>query len=426
MNRNCKKVKAIIICLCIVLLSSCTARITPVLTNAPPSVTPFPLPTKTVIPSVEIQPSLTPTDALKPTLPIIWTSTPFPINQGPIMPTRSIDLTFVDNLHGWLIGESYVANSRYLALASTIDGGKTWQALSMPSDMVYVWDAPIKIIFTNQYDGWFLNSNLYSTHDGGKTWQEVHPKGLIIGMNKAADGSVWALEEDTCKCKWSLWTAKTADYAGWQLITSNFPVEILKGVVIYLASPQYIWIFYWSIKGDRNFSNLLLSRDSGRHWEELQSPCNDYPTYQGNLVVVDKDHLWLGCGWPAGLGSGSKFVFSSSDGGKSWVIKGKGALPPNKDNTLSTIGYFGQIDALSSTFAYMKWYRTISIMITTDGGNSWVTSRLPCSIEFDRILFVDPLHGWAYDQTCINRTNDGGKTWECTELPDNKKCSVGP
>jgi photosystem II stability/assembly factor-like uncharacterized protein len=142
------------------------------------------------------------------------------------------------------------------------------------------------------------------------------------------------------------------------------------------------------------------------------------------LVAVDRQHLWLGCGLPAGAGSGSKFVYTSSDSGQTWTLKGKGALPPQEDNTLSTIGYFSGLDALSPSFAYMTWNRTLAVVITRDGGTTWESSSLPRSLEFSKAVFIDPLHGWAFDQVWINRTVDGGKTWECVELPESKPCAL--
>ncbi len=430
----------------IFLLTACSVQQTLVKVTVTPGHTPTEnLPAISVtlhIPPVtgfQIIPTSYPEPINQPTITIkTFSAPPTPIPTDdihyPIMPLRAVQIFFVDNLHGWLLGNTDVGITHFLAMAIAQNGGKTWQASPMPDvDLFYWWGIQAGIVFANTRDGWFYDQGLFSTHDGGLTWHDEKPDGMILRMGKASDGSIWALEEDYCKCNWKIKVASHAPFSQWKVTISKFPINLeqdpddsfYRPVEIVLADPQTAWLSYWTFDINRPIAHLMATKDGGRQWQELHSPCSDYPTDQGDLSAVDKNNLWLGCGAAAGAGSGSKFIFTSSDGGKNWAIVGKGATPPQQGNTLSTCGYFSHLDALSPTFAYMKWDRTMSVMITNDGGKTWdCCAPLPCSAGFDNVLFIDPLNGWDYDQTCIIRTINGGKSWDCIQLPDNKPCVI--
>jgi photosystem II stability/assembly factor-like uncharacterized protein len=356
------------------------------------------------------------------------------------MPTRVIGLQFVDPRHGWLIGESTVGpnDARAFAMAASTDGGRTWRAIPIPPiNAEYDWQPPGGLYFENGKDGWFYYRGLFVTHDGGLTWRDEKPEGTILRMDRAADGSSWAIEQDAHG--WTLWQVSLEGYNQWQKEAMKFPIAMdkvgqaigggqllpLAPISLVLADAQHAWLDYWD-NGQPSLNNehLLASADGGVTWRALHAPCSDYPANNGNLIALDQRHLWLGCGWPWGAGSGSKVVFASSDGGATWVVRGKGVLPSG--DSLSTIGYFRAIGAVSTTFAYMTWDRTEEAVHTRDGGATWNYSQVPCSADSLRAVFIDPLHGWAFDQTCVNFTVDGGQNWDCTELPSNKPCLRGP
>jgi hypothetical protein len=74
-------------------------------------------------------------------------------------------------------------------------------------------------------------------------------------MGKASDGSIWALEEDNCKCNWKIKVASYAPFSQWKVTISKFPISLEQDqdesfywpVEVVLASPQTAWLSYWTI-----------------------------------------------------------------------------------------------------------------------------------------------------------------------------------
>jgi len=385
-----------------------------------PTAVPTSLPTATFTPAPAASDTPVPTALSSQTPePAFGPGTQVPA-AGPV-PAQVIDLYFVDPLHGWIAGLSGAGPAQpSLAMASSADGGSTWQALPLPP-AAQTLTPGVKggVFFLDQKTGWIFFHGLFSTLDGGLTWTGEHPAGQIVQMGRSAGSAPWALEKTAAG--YLLWKSAAKPYAQWEKWITNFPVD-MAGASLSLADAQNGWVLRQVESAAGIDSKLYATHDGGKSWEELVSPCTPYNTESGQVVAVDVRHLWLGCGQAAGAGSGSKFVFTSADGGQSWDLKGKGALPPTAGNTLSTGGYFNGIHALNASFAYFTAQRALTITLTRDGGSSWEEIKLPCSVESTQAFFVDPLHGWAYDQACINRTTDGGKTWVCAQLPQNEAC----
>ena len=124
-----------------------------------------------------------------------------PVVHQPVMPVRAIGVSFSDPSHGWLLGDAGQDASRTIALAATVDGGATWNPMPLPPRLnaAYDWDTVSQIqggvYFVTAKYGWIFYRGLYSTDDGGLTWSEEAANGAITRMERAPDGTVWALEK---------------------------------------------------------------------------------------------------------------------------------------------------------------------------------------------------------------------------------------
>ncbi len=309
-----------------------------------------------------------------------------------------------------------------VALASTVDGGKTWQPLPLPAELDPAYDFEFVrqirggIYFVTATDGWLFYRNLYSTRDGGLSWTTEPVDGTITEMGRAADGTVWAMERHYDD--WSVKQVAVAPYREWRELIPNVITRI-DGISLTLADAKHAWV---SHRGAEYKLELIATEDGGTTWYSLNSPC-DYGDV--SVVAVGADTLWYACGSGGAGPWGDKLVIISFDGGRTWAVKGWTTMgPPHDGATISAFGYFrGGFGAPSTSFAYMTMGRTSGLLITRDGGASWEYPRLPCSAEFYQAFFIDTQHGWAFDQTCINRTEDGGKTWTCVDLPKNAPCA---
>jgi photosystem II stability/assembly factor-like uncharacterized protein len=349
--------------------------------------------------------STTPTDA--DILPLI---TPHSTPNTPLVPKHYLRTTFVDRDHGWIAGYADWEERPVDALASTSDGGRTWQAIPIPPvDEIFLSPPSIvgnfyrmRLLFTDAQNGWIYQKKLFHTNDGGQTWRQEHPRGTIIQMGKATDGSFWALEQ--ARSDLTLWRVSGDSYASWIKLGYQFPFA-MNQVYLSIIDDQNAWMSYWVTfqTGDPNAgSHLYRTSDGGKNWELVTppEPCNFYPLM---VSPVDSQELWMGCGFPF-----VNAAFESSDGGESWYEKQRGEW-----------GSFSGITALSKSFVYMTYIRSSSVTITYDGGETWVESPINCLFENAMAFFIDESFGWAACDSSINLTVDGGRTWELVQLPGN-------
>jgi hypothetical protein len=111
---------------------------------------------------------------------------------------RPTSVTFVGTETGWVIGQAGVAGHCATAfctsMARTDDAGKTWAGVPAP-----VTGAPdgstgvSQIRFLNTEDGWAFGPGLYATRDGGQTWTQVGTGGLRVTDLETVGSRVFAL-----------------------------------------------------------------------------------------------------------------------------------------------------------------------------------------------------------------------------------------
>ena len=351
------------------------------------------------------------------------TRTPVNTPAEPLIPRHNLHIAFVDRLHGWVSGITEPDDGSVDAIAATSDGGKTWQALQIPpvdqnfQRVKYVLEdsSRVKLLFTDAKNGWLYQNLLYQTRDGGQTWEQAHPRGVITQMGQATDGTFWALEKVVGS--WMLWKVAGDAYSEWIDPGFQLPGEstrlAMDRVFLSVIDFQNAWMVYWInfLSGEADAgSHLYRTSDGGKNWESVPAPkpCDLLP-----LVIspVDPRELWMGCGYFGSAGSGISAAFKSTDGGHSWSEK-----------RYTTLGYFRDVEALSKTFVYMTYERLGGLTISYDGGETWQEVYFPCEFYSPQAFFIDESVGWAACDSSVNRTTDGGRTWECINITDDKVC----
>jgi photosystem II stability/assembly factor-like uncharacterized protein len=336
----------------------------------------------------------------------------------PLIPKHDLHIMFVDRSHGWVTGYTEWGDGTIDAMAATVDGGKTWQALPVPPlDRNYAVERfflgdhnQVRLLFTDAKTGWMYQKWLFQTRDGGQTWKQEYPRGTIAQMGKAIDGTYWALEQTADH--WTLWRIAGDSYNKWIRLGYQFPFAMDK-VYLSVIDDQQAWMTYWVtfLGGEPDAgSHLYRTNDGGKTWEIVAppKPCDTFP-----LVIspVDAQELWMGCGLFGGAGSGISAAFESTDGGESWYERWN-----------ATLGYFSWLAALSKSFVYMTFGRDESVTITYDGGETWTNAPMRCQDYDPRAFFIDESYGWAVCDSTVNRTTDGGRSWDCINLPGNNVC----
>jgi hypothetical protein len=124
---------------------------------------------------------------------------PSATTRPPVPPNfRPTSVTFVGTETGWVIGQAGVAGHCATAfctsMARTDDAGKTWSGVPAPVTGSPEGSTGVsQIRFLNTEDGWAYGPELYATRDGGQTWTRVGTGGLRVTDLETVGRRVFAL-----------------------------------------------------------------------------------------------------------------------------------------------------------------------------------------------------------------------------------------
>jgi photosystem II stability/assembly factor-like uncharacterized protein len=145
---------------------------------------------------------------------------------------------------------------------------------------------------------------------------------------------------------------------------------------------------------------IIKTADGGKSWEVIAKLD---PVYFEQIQFLDPNHGWI-CG-------GSEKVYSTSDGGKTWINKGFEAL--NSQFYFYAMHFFdvntGFIGGMKIDSDGKKEY---VLFKTENGGNSWRTIKSNPRSFLTSIVFLNNSIGYASGQNCIYKTDSGGETWQ--------------
>jgi photosystem II stability/assembly factor-like uncharacterized protein len=194
---------------------------------------------------------------------ITWERTTFTI---PYPEEEIVGIIFPDASTGYVLAGIYENYTQYgYELFKSVDGGDTWDQLSVPGSTAPI----IHLCFPVADTGYFINWNrqLYGTHDGGESWTLIdHPftsvpsemqffsskKGLMAwGRYKVAitndGGLTWEIPYDTaCLIPGGRTYYFLDQYHGWQVGPSGFLCRYNDHSVgiedpINLSDPKQAW-----------------------------------------------------------------------------------------------------------------------------------------------------------------------------------------
>ncbi len=295
-------------------------------------------------------------------------------DRGPIPSTWNA-LTFADPDHGWAVRADGKAVER------TTDGGRSWDAVSLPSDA----DHAGSFSFLDPVRGYLLMSGLgsrpgtlFRTEDGGRSWTVV----AMVPVNLVGD-----LRFLDARTGWAIGTAEP------------YPPT-----------------------GRPRLDALFATHDGGRSWQQIQLPpppgheTGGFPeVYNAPLVTGPASAiLVVGYGSPV---QGVTDLLATDDAGRTW----RRTATLAGENPFLPIAAFDELHWLASKDGSDPWFATSS-----DAGRTWsplANSGLPPTGAIEQLTFTDPEHGWALlststpDRSDLNvpgqlyGTSDGGLTW---------------
>lgn len=312
-----------------------------------------------------------------------------PLPQG----NTILDITFVDDTHGWAVGEGGT-------VLATTDAGVTWRAQLSGTDLSLT-----KVFFTNTQVGWIASTNgqLLKTLDGGATWRAVS-----FGQNFSVQ-TLAALDANTVWIKALFGPDFMTTDGGltWKLIVG--PVNGYAKLAV--VSSSDIWAVPNSF-GSSAPPVLSHTLDGGATWLDVTLPTVEagLSRFIMDLQFSDATHGLLIAIEQGFSGTAQMFVFRqvvwrTADGGASWQT---GSPAPPSFRAYQIVG-------ANTVFALGGSFFGASLERTTDDGATWQSVPLPTftdsffvsyqAFSVQRLIVRDSL-GRAY------LTTDGGAHWD--------------
>ncbi|WNC15338.1 hypothetical protein [Brevibacillus brevis] len=227
------------------------------------------------------------------------------------------------------------ADRAFAANAATADGGKSWDALPVPQNIVG--DA----YFHDEKNGWAVIQNngmgiVQRTQDGGKTWKTVMGRKLAAPLNGALIRSVgpddawveWVGDSGMSQTSYSLFHTSDGGKS-WQTVVANstagggpapgFPLEYNGGPKNQGSKPGPLYVVDRKtayMGGDcpacDKPNTVGKTTDGGKTW--VNEPAA-YPGYAGAILgMADAKNGW----WVCTDNEKASVMYTTSDGGEHW------------------------------------------------------------------------------------------------------------
>ena len=288
------------------------------------------------------------------------------------------------------------------ALLRTLDGGATWAALGIPTELSYV----AELHFVDADDGWmigFANRGIQS-----------------IGCNAAAP-------PDAAQCRSVLFRTRDGG-ASWSTLAeiALLPSRGMSLQQLQMVDLEHGWMLEMKLcAGSDNCFDLIRTVDGGASWTTLRTT-----TRFQQLRFVDSLHGWALAQESTGTRSDSK-VFATADGGATWHLQL--ADEPIVAISVPDLGtaFAFALDGGYCTASNCSKYGlfrvadgVLSAVHATTTDPWWATAD--CGGSLGNPFFLDLEHGWmpirrgvggasGFNNPGVMATRDGGRSWTCID-----------
>jgi photosystem II stability/assembly factor-like uncharacterized protein len=338
-------------------------------------------------------------------------------NKTAVAPFRPESVTFVSADVGLVIGLSTCGDVRCMRLARTLDGGYNWTWVARVPGLTL--DDGWRLRFADAKNGWISGPLLFATHDGGRTWTQIALPGLgsrtgLIGALEVADGRVFAevaegTDQDTYGPVVLFSTEVSRD--SWAAVgnvatgSAGYPGEIsvAQGAIWAMLHPGVV-------SQDHIFEarSVLYHSTDGLTWHSSLLPCR--PQTVASVAAATSARVFIVCSGGVAAGSQSKSAYLSTDGGATYKRAGDPPLAGDFDAVAASPLALSVAVASGATYIYTSF----------NDGRDWVTTYLPQSggLPLSDLSFTTPTQGVvifgvpAYPQWLqLLMTRDGGHSW---------------
>lgn len=327
-------------------------------------------------------------------------------------------------------------------VAKTTDGGAHF-AQDGAVDSWPCADSPnaTSLAFDDHGDGFLYGPKLFVTHDDGATWTPQPETGTVTAVS-ALGNSVWMVEGvcpadassagSTCPLQLlessdggRSWTPSPSPVPGADASTGALtlePAQSQSWLQRVGQSPAYVASNPTpNVNGSADTVPLWHTSDGGSSWTRDEIPCG-VDALSAAMSLAPDGTLIAVCAAQPSAGAQPKSTSTSTDGGRSWIVRNTcpGSISPQcMDASSLNFGYLAGIDALSAQIAFLVGARS-SLMVTRDGGSTWHPVEPVIGgtdAGTDQVIFFDAHHGVVLgidstaEEPAIWTTNDGGSSW---------------
>ncbi len=276
---------------------------------------------------------------------------------------------FVDDLHGWVVGNSTVGvNDNF----RTVDGGLTWQQFQLPGG---TWTT---VQFLDPNFGWAksLGGPPALSTDGGLTW--TFPIVVVDGNASLLATVRFAnLQLGIAMSGSGIFRTTDGGVSWTQVLSGDFYTPKFLSEIVLLV-PVFP-------------TGMLRSTDGGVSWNPVTTPGSGYfsvEAFTADIAIAMKTN---------------GEVIRTTDAGATWA---------DVDFPLSFINVKG-IDVINETTAVRVWDSSGDVVVTTDAGATWTTAFEGPLIPTRAVAFGSATVGVVAGlEGVILGTNDGGATWD--------------
>ncbi len=223
-----------------------------------------------------------------------------------------VSVTFVSPTEGWALGTAPCSNPVCTSVVRTTDGGTTWVGIPAPvapltSGTAAGGDGVGRIVFADPADGWAYGPGLWSTHDGGATWHRLaRPAGESAITSLVASGDAAYAVGSTANGSGAPQLSRAPVTTDSFSVVGSAPAGSEARLA---ASGGHVWAIAASW--------FAVAQASGGGFVNRPDPCPAGTSI--SAVGAFASSVVVACASDAGLGSVSKTVLVSGDGGSTFV-----------------------------------------------------------------------------------------------------------
>jgi photosystem II stability/assembly factor-like uncharacterized protein len=246
---------------------------------------------------------------------------------------KDSQISFIDSKRGWVISKTDGIG----AMWRTLDGGESWERLSSLSSTNPTWSftSAVQLTFLDEMNGWLIETfSVWRTRDGGANWEQVFStsdprvKGQPVRGSFINHNTGWV-------CGTNGQVYRTVDGG------STWDVQTLDDTVIFTDVHFISKEIGWLTSG--TFGQLYRTKDGGRTWQLVHNV--DDGLLISFCYFWDEKNGW-GVGHQlelsgelnpndANAGNAKSIVIHTQDGGNSWE-----PIQVAKNNPLFSCIYF--------------------------------------------------------------------------------------